>query len=353
MSKPVTFWSIISLLLLSFSVFADDSEYRVGVIIPLSGDSVSVGEALRNGITLGLEDIDSATRERLKLFYEDDRLEAGKSVAAFHKLSSLHNVDVVVNMSSGTGKALAPLAEQKKIPLMAIASDPEIIENREYTVNFWVTPDEETRALLPAIRERGYKKIAIVSTIHNGAFAVRESFLRLGKDDVKVVLNEELNATDRDFRSLIAKVSQTELDAILPLLMPGQFSSFAKQLRQQGVDLPLFGYEFFEDINEIKNAEGALEGSIYVNAGDPESDFMKRYQKRFPDASLYTAANGYDAIRLIAAAIEDDSRDINTFLHTVKDFHGALGVFSATDDNKFTLPASLKRVTGNGFEALR
>jgi len=40
------------------------------------------------------------------------------------------------------------------------------------------------------------------------------------------------------------------------------------------------------------------------------------------------------------------------FLHTVKDFNGALGTYSASGDNRFTLPAAIKVITADGFKKI-
>ena len=48
-----------------------------------------------------------------------------------------------------------------------------------------------------------------------------------------------------------------------------------------------------------------------------------------------------------------DTEEINRFLHTVKDFTGVMGTYSATEKNNFTLPAAVKVVTRDGFKKLR
>ena len=59
-------------------------------------------------------------------------------------------------------------------------------------------------------------------------------------------------------------------------------------------------------------------------------------------------------ILLMAAAFRQGEgiAGINKFLHTVKDFSGAMGTYSASGKNAFTLPAAIKVVTESGFEEL-
>jgi hypothetical protein len=83
---------------------------------------------------------------------------------------------------------------------------------------------------------------------------------------------------------------------------------------------------------------------------------LSEYKNKFPNSTPFGAANGHDAILLISDAINKnfkDSDSINTYLHKVENFSGATGIFSSTSDNRFTLPATVKKVTKDGFEKLK
>ena len=97
--------------------------------------------------------------------------------------------------------------------------------------------------------------------------------------------------------------------------------------------------------------QGALIGQWYIQADDPSGEFLKLYGERYPGASPVTAANCHDAV-LMAADAKVKGVALNDHLHNLKDFKGALGVYSSTSDNKFTLPATAKIITSTGFERL-
>jgi ABC-type branched-subunit amino acid transport system substrate-binding protein len=83
---------------------------------------------------------------------------------------------------------------------------------------------------------------------------------------------------------------------------------------------------------------------------------LSEYGNKFPNSTPFGAANGHDAILLISDAINKNFKDansINTYLHKVKDFSGATGTFSSSSDNRFTLPATVKIVTKDGFKKLK
>ncbi|HQH27740.1 MAG TPA: penicillin-binding protein activator [Oligoflexia bacterium] len=332
----------------------DGSELRVGVIVALTGDGAAIGTAVKNGMELAYSELPAEKRKSIRLFYEDDAMNAVRTLAAYRKLRALEKIDVVVTMSSQTSKVLASIADKEQVPQAAIASDPEISAGKKWVVNFWVTPKEEAKALVPEALRRRYRRIACIASVHPFSQSVKDAFRQENKQ-LAITLDEDYLPEIRDFRPFMAKLkAQKDLDAVLVLLMSGQVGVFARQVRQSGIELPLFGFELFEDPNEVKAADGALTGAWYVMAGDASSAFNEKFQQHYPDSSLFGAANGYDLIFLLSAAREHgtSAESVNFFLHNVKDFHGVLGTFSATGENSFTLPAMLKVVTHDGFAPL-
>lgn len=355
--------SIKSILFLLAFIFVPQSKLaaeahlvKIGVIIALTGEASSFGEATKNGIEIALSKMSEADRSRLQIIYEDDGFQPKNTVAAFQKLVSVDKVSVVITMGSGTSNAVAPLAERHQIPLIAVASDPNIVKDKKYSVLFWVTPEAETDLVFPEAIKRGYRSIARVTTTHDGAYAMRSEFDRKNKElnnPIKLILDEEFPSDIKDFKSTITKIRALDnLDAIMVLLMPGQAGIFAKQAREAGVMQPFFSYELLEDPNEIKAAVGAFEGAWFATAGAASSEFSSEFSSKYPDSMAVLAPNAHDSILMIAKATVSNSSSeaINKYLHEVKDFTGALGTFSATDDSKFTLPAVLKVVKNNKFE---
>ncbi len=334
---------------------------KIGIIFPLTGEAAGIGQGMQNGARMAYESLSAQTRQQLRLYFEDDGMQPRNTLSAFNRLVAEHDIDVVVNASSGTGNALAPVAEKKEVPLMAIASDPKVVEGRRYVVNFWVSPDAEMQVLLPEVTRRGYQRIARITTISDFSLIMKKSFDRKNQGAsepgvnpvTEIVYDEEVSPDERDFKTIIAKIKRLErLDAVLPALMPGQIGEFARQLRQAQVEVPMFGFEFMEDANEVRVSQGALVGAWYVNASDAEGAFASEYRRRFPGSSLFGVANAHDAILIVAKAVENGMRtreQLNMFIHHLHEFSGALGTYSATQDNCFTLPASIKVVTADGF----
>lgn len=352
------FSKLLSISLLTFLIAmpcqAKDSEQLVvGVLSALTGDGANFGTAVQNGVKLAYKELSPEMQNRIKLVYDNDGLDPRLSISAFNKMIDVDKIDVLINASSPTGKAISPIADKKKIPLIAIATDKEVVEDRNYAVNLWVTVEAEAHTAIDEAKKLGYKNIAVISTTNPFNLTCKDAYNKVNNGQIGITLDEEYAPEVKDFRTFLAKVrNDKQVDAIFVNLFLGQIGLFAKQAREMGISLPLFTFELFEDPNEVKVSNNALVNQWYVNADDPESVFVTKYKANFPEGSLFAAANGYDALMLIAKALESGktAEDVNHLLHNLRNFSGALGTYSASGDNRFTLPATVKVVTENGFE---
>ncbi|MEZ4753579.1 MAG: hypothetical protein R3A13_04615 [Bdellovibrionota bacterium] len=119
--------------------------------------------------------------------------------------------------------------------------------------------------------------------------------------------------------------------------------------------MPLVGVELFEDEHTVKAAGDALLGQWYVNADQAAPKFIALYQATYEEYPGWATANSFDAVNLINQAFTAEAGDplkMAKHLTELKDFAGAAGVYSATGDNRFTLPAAVKIVQEGGFKKL-
>jgi branched-chain amino acid transport system substrate-binding protein len=358
--KP-TFALIAVALFSAVGVSAEEKDpYDVVAILPLSGQVASLGNYVKNGIDLAIEQLPERERSLIRVHYEDDQFAAEKTLSAYRKSLQTGRLDAVFVLGSTPGNALAPVVERDKKILLAIgASDPTIVSGREYSFIHWVIPPVLGEALSTELLKRKFERIAILSAEQSGALAdvdaLTESLAKAGRSD-SIVVRKDVAPTETDYRTFLALATQKKSEAIVAVLFPGALSSFARQFRASGLKAELVGMESFEDEGELKASGGALAGGWYVNAADSSSEFVDRYKEKYGSHPGWGSANGYDSLNLIAKAVTekgDRSDNVRSFLKSLKDYSGACGTYSASGDNRFTLPAQLKMVTANGFEPLR
>lgn len=339
---------LLSLLLPLHSAWAAPDKIHVGVILDQSGPGTGFTVPALLGIRLAYSELSPAIKERLVLHFEDDGLQATRAISAFEKLRTTASLDVVINGSSPTGNAIAPLAERYKLPFIAIATDPRIETGKQYVVNYWPSPIDEGALACKEAKARGYKSVAIISTTHSAMAAFKAGLLSCLEH--QPVFDQEVDSETKDFKSVVSQIKRSKPDAIFLNLFFGQVGIFARQYRELGGKGAFFSIEVVEDSEEYKNSNAALEGTWFVQSGSGNSEFNNRFLKSHPDSPTFAAAHGYDTLKLIAHYLESgQSLSLNEYLHRVSDFSGALGKVSIGADNRFRIPVLLKEIKGAKF----
>lgn len=337
---------------------------RVNVIIPLTGDGSSYGDAMRKAIELAL--VDPSDSSKLKVVFDDDGLQPATTAKLFQKALTIDRAQAVLVFGSASGNAVASIAESNKIPTIAIAaSDFNVVKGRRYVFSHWVTPQAEAIKLVAHLKKLGRSKIGLLQAEQDGmnafAHSLKEELSKASMDQLKLHLS--YNPQDKDLRNAIVKAKAADLDTLIIALYPGQIGTFYRQAKQQDLKAELVGWETVEDSNEVKASEGAMVGSWYVGVADPAQDFSLRFQERFKVAPGIVSANTYDTIKILIAAIDENkvkkssenttmAEQIVDYLKELKNFKGAAGTYSASGDNRFLVPAAIKRIEQDSFKAI-
>ena len=339
-------------LIFAGGVYAQDRPLRLGVILPLTGKSATVGVAVHNGMLLAHEGLPERVRKRFTLQFEDDASETRQSVAAARRLIGEGRVDAVCTAMSNTGNAVVPLTEQRQIALISLAYDRSISDGKKFAVSFWVDVNDIARAAVAEAQRRGYRRVAIVSSIHEGNIAMREALVRANQGRIEFPLVEEIQPLEVDLATHALRVKNTvKIDAVVTLLHPNHVGLFARVLRINGVAQPLFTLGNFEDRSARLDAAGALQGQWYA-AVRYAPWFLPAYRRRFPQDSTYGAAFGHDAVLLLARAVEQSvaRAQLAEFLRSAPLRGGAIPGVTPDGRNGFRFPLEIKVVGEDGID---
>ena len=324
---------------------------KIGIILPLSGDVASLGENAHNGGALALNEMSSAIKDRLELIFEDDKFDAKNTVSAFNKLVDVDKVGIVIFFASTPCGAVAPLADQKEIPLIAVASAP-VQKNRIHVVRLELSTTEEGRVMAQYIRTKNYQRIGSIVAVQDGIQSAYSSLIADNVVVAKEVVKESINPIERDFRSSLSKILYAHPDVMIVGLLPGSAGVFAKQARELGYKGDFVGFNFIEGDETLQAAGGAIDGIVYTQASDPAQNFIDKYQTAYGKSFGPGSAHLYDAVKIIATAVERGSvndTDLMAYLKSVKDFSGALGIYSSIGNGEFSIPVILKTVKNGQF----
>ncbi|MBN8551090.1 MAG: ABC transporter substrate-binding protein, partial [Deltaproteobacteria bacterium] len=339
------------------SLYAED--FVVGGVLPLTGPTADYGQAMVNSITLAREEHPELF-SRLKFVFEDAQYSNSLAVTAFQKLRTQDRAEMIYTWGVGFCQALAPLAEQDKLPTVGQCIDPDSSRGKTFFIRFMNPVGDYLSLQTQYLAFRNAKNIGVVladSSYLELMVKSLESSLLPGQH-LEIIQRYSVN--NMDLRDSLAKIRNRKFDAVGVFLSAGQISSFYKLRSQQKIEVPTFGTNFFESLSEVQSANELMDGAVYVNnIVDP--GFSARYEKRFGMATqLAFGAPAYEfALQLARLTQGEAPGQIGgiSILQKLKNL-GRIDVSSAgpykfeTSSDAggfFAFPLSVKMVCGNSF----
>ena len=302
---------------------------KIGVSGPFTGGSSSMGVSMRDGVRLATEEINKAggvLGSKLQLVERDDEAKNERGVQIAQELINKEKVAATVGFIN-TGVALASqrFYQEAKIPVMNNVATGSVITQQfkapEHPDNYIFRNAAHDSIQAPMIVEeavgrRGFKKVAILADSTN--------YGQLGRDDlekaltakgVKPVAVEKFNIKDVDMTPQLLKAKEAGAEAILTYAIGPELAQIANGMTKLGWKVPMIGSWTLSMANYIDNAGPGGEGARMPQTFIQEPNTMKR--KAFIDSYLKTfkpkngridspvsAAQGYDSVYLLAAAIK-------------------------------------------------
>jgi len=357
------------------------ADIKLGVSGPFTGGSSSMGVSMRDGVRLATKEINAAggvNGNMLVLVERDDEAKNERGVQIAQEL--INNEKVVATLGYiNTGVALASqrFYQDAKIPVMNNVATGTLItkqfpDAKENYVFRNGAPDSIQAPMIAkeAVEKRGLKKVAILADSTN--------YGQLGREDMEKALKvygvtpvavEKFNIGDVDMTSQLLKAKNASADVILTYAIGPELAQIANGMAKLGWKKPIIGSWTLSMASFIdtagKNGNGATMPETFIQnpATTPKrKTFVDNYLKEFKPkngiiASPVSAAQGYDSVYLLAAAIKQaNSTEGPKILAALQDLKTPVdGVvmtynkpFSATDHEAIKTKDVVMGVVENG-----
>jgi branched-chain amino acid transport system substrate-binding protein len=340
-------------------------DFTVGVVAPLTGDNAKYGESAKRALELCADELNAASGVRgkkIRLIFEDSQGTPQKGVTAFQKLITIDRVPVVIgDLLSTSTLAIAPIAERNRVVLLSpTSSAPKITDTGDYIFRNVASDVFEGRVVADAAIDRlGVTRVAVISINNDYGAGMVEVFRKRFKERGGMIVSEETYAQNAsDFRTQLTKIADAKPEVIY-MVGYRELGQLLKQATDLGLEARFLSNVLFEDPEILKIAGPMAEGVIYSSrAYDSESNdptirkFVDGYRARYSDTPDVFAAYSYDAMRILALAVERNgvtSDDIRSGLYSIKDFQGVCGLTSFDENGDVIQPAFLKTVRNGKF----
>lgn len=313
---------------------------KVGFINGVSGGVASYGLAEKEGLDLAVEEVNREGKIHMEVEMVDTKGSVQQAVAAAQKMISARKVLVIGPLISGEYKAVGPLFQKAKIPLLGAATTAEgLMDMGDYMFRNCVPESKnipqtvkKTQALL------GYKKVAILYSHNNehqvSAYKIFKKSLE--EAGVEIVDTETFADKDTDFSAQLTRIQHANPDAVVVAGYYQEGGLILKKMRDMGMNQPVLGDNGFVSPELVKIA-GPAADNVYVSSmwsPDRNSEATKEFVRNFKDKYGHDpdnfAACAYVSGKLAAKAMENagtttDSKKVRDALANIKNFESAVG----------------------------
>jgi branched-chain amino acid transport system substrate-binding protein len=300
---------------------------KIGVAGPFTGGSSSMGVSMRDGVRLATEEINKAggvLGRQLVLVERDDEAKNERGVQIAQELINKEKVTATVGyINTGVALASQRFFQEAKIPVMNNVATGSIITQQfaKEPENYVFRNSAHDKIQAPMIVEealgrRGFKKVAILADSTNYGQLGREDLEKaLTAKNSKAVAIEKFNIKDVDMTAQLLKAKEAGAEAILTYAIGPELAQIANGMTKLGWKVPMIGSWTLSMANFIDNAgpggEGARMPQTFIQepTTPKRQSFIVNYLKTFNPKnsridSPVSAAQGYDSVYLLAAAIK-------------------------------------------------
>ena len=316
----------ISLAGLSSLTLAADP-IKIGVAGPFTGGSSSMGVSMRDGVRLAIDEINKSggvLGRQLLAVERDDEAKNERGVQIAQELVNKEKVTAAVGyINTGVALASQRFFQEAKIPVMNNVATGSIITHQfdKEPENYIFRNSAHDTIQAPmvveeAVTRRGFKKVAILADSTNYGQLGREDLEKaLSVKGIKAVAVEKFNIKDVDMTAQLLKAKEAGAEAVLTYGIGPELAQIANGMTKLGWKVPIVGSWTLSMANYIDNAgpggEGARMPQTFIQepTTPKRQSFIVSYLKTFNPKnsrmdSPVSAAQGYDSIYLLAAAIK-------------------------------------------------
>jgi branched-chain amino acid transport system substrate-binding protein len=334
------------------------ASYKIGGIFAITGRASFLGEPERNSMELLAEQINAqggVNGHPIELVIYDTEGDATKALLNANKLIEKDNVLAIVGPSlSGTTLAVVPIAEKAQVPLISCAPSVKITT----PVRKWVfkTPQTDVMAVTKIyeyMQGQGIQKIAILTVGNAFGSSGRQQLLQQASDyGYKIVSEERFGPKDTDMTPQLTKIRSLNPRAIICWgTNPGP-AVIAKNMRQLGIEIPLYqshgvaSKKFIQLAGEAANGVILPTGKILVAGALPDTDpqkptllkYIADYEEKYKIAVSEFGGYAWDGLAILAQALEKAGADRGKIRDEVEKITGHVGMsgifrFSPQDHN--------------------
>lgn len=299
----------------------DADKYYIGGIGPTTGATAIYGTAVKNGAQIAVDEINAAggiNGKQIEYRFEDDQNDAEKAVNAYNTLKDWGMQMLVGTTTTAPCIAVAgKTASDNVFQITPSASSPDVLSSGNGNVFqvCFTDPNQGVASAQYIAENKLATKIGIIydsSDVYSSG--IEEKFEAEAKTQgLNIVSKAAFTADSKtDFGTQLQKAKDAGADLLFLPIYYQEASIILKQADTMGYKPKFFGVDGMDGILTVENFDTKLAEDVMLLtpfAADAKDktvqNFVKTYKEKYKDTPNQFAADFYDAVYALKAAIEE------------------------------------------------
>lgn len=299
----------------------DADKYYIGGIGPTTGATAIYGTAVKNGAQIAVDEINAAggiNGKQIEYRFEDDQNDAEKAVNAYNTLKDWGMQMLVGTTTTAPCIAVAgKTASDNVFQITPSASSPDVLSSGNGNVFqvCFTDPNQGVASAQYIAENKLPTKIGIIydsSDVYSSG--IEEKFEAEAKTQgLNIVSKAAFTADSKtDFGTQLQKAKDAGADLLFLPIYYQEASIILKQADTMGYKPKFFGVDGMDGILTVENFDTKLAEDVMLLtpfAADAKDktvqNFVKTYKEKYEDTPNQFAADSYDAVYALKAAIEE------------------------------------------------
>lgn len=295
-------------------------EIVIGGLAPLSGGVAQYGIAVDNAVKLAVDDINAKggiLGKTIKYISYDEKGDPTEATNAYTRLVDQDKIVALIgDVTSAPCEAVAQKAARDNLPMITPSGTSEAITTYGENVfrACFIDPYQGQLMASYAAKKLNAKTAAIL--FDNGdpySSGIADAFEAAAKDLGLTITNKEGYASkSTDFNAQLTKIKAGNPDVLLLPVYYNDVVLIAKQAKDQGLTATLLGADGWDGVAAQLDASSAdvVKNAYFCSQYSASSsdaalqNFLKTYKEKYGVEPNMFAVLGYDAMHIMAAAIE-------------------------------------------------
>mgnify|MGYP000622201126 FL=1 len=298
---------------------SSDKVFKIGGIGPVTGAAAVYGLAVKNGAQIAVDEINAdggINGYQIEFNFQDDEHDAEKSVNAYNTLKDWGMQVLMGTVTSAPCVAVADKTNADNMfQITPSGSSVECAQNPNVFRVCFSDPDQGAASATYIAENKLAEKISVIydsSDVYSSG--IYEKFAAEAANQGLEIVDAEAFTADsnKDFSTQLQKAKDAGADLVFLPIYYTEASLILKQADTMGYAPKFFGCDGMDGILQVENFDTKLaEGLMLLTpfAADAQDEltqkFVTSYKENYGETPIQFAADAYDAIYAIKAAMEE------------------------------------------------